>query len=414
MMNCQGTTGVSVQKRGSRARFRRGSGPRGEGLAAVASRALLVAVLTGLASTAADADEWSLGATVNQRFEADDNIRMQSSGDDTVYGSITSPELRLRGRSPVLDVSLFGKFDFGWFSDSDLNTDDQQARLASTYRTETGIFGLDAEVDRDTTRTSELTDTGVFDVIARRLRYRLAPSYTAIVTPRNRLRVDGAYTDVTYDTGTLSDYAVVSGGATWQHDYTQKTEVTLGVSGYHYETTSGPDSETDLIALLFGVNHKYSERLSVSANIGPRYATIDNALGRENSIGVQLGAGVEYLMSEQTTISGSVDRSVSGSASGTTPERNTLRLSIRHQFLPRWDFLFGALYIKDEDDSTSGTGGREYISLEPAVRWQVARNVDLSTSYRYRRQEFDSGSEADSNAVFITLTYRAMPWILAH
>ena len=385
--------------------------PMKGGLAALVGLVILTLALA--VPSAVSADEWSVIGRVDQRFEADSNPRLMTTGEDTTYGSITTPEIRLRGRSPLLDVSLVGRFDFAWYDDSDLSSNDQLGRLESSYRTQTSIWGLNAEVDRDTTRTSEFTDTGIFDVLARRLRYQISPSYTAIVTPRNRLRVNGSYTDVNYDTSSLSDYTTLGGGLTWFHDYTQKTELTLGAQVYHFETQSGPDSETDLYALLLGATHKYSERLKVSASIGPRYQSSDTATTSANSIGVQLGASVEYLMSEQTTFTGSIDRSVTGSGSGTTPERNTLKFSATHQFLPRWQFLFGATYIKDEKEPTAGTDGREYISLEPAVRWQVARTVDLSTSYRYRRQEYDSGSEADSNAVFLTLTYRPLPWMLS-
>ena len=116
------------------------------------------------------------------------------------------------------------------------------------------------------------------------------------------------------------------------------------------------------------------------------------------------------MMDQKTSFSGSVERAVVPSGGGAPKEKRTLRVSARHQFLPRWLFLFGATYIQDEDETFSGTDQREYLSLQPTVRWRVARNIDLSTSYRYRREESDSAPKADSNAVFLTFTYRAKPW----
>jgi predicted porin len=313
----------------------------------------------------------------------------------------------------VLDVNLFAKLDFAFFNQSELNTDDQLLRLASTYSTERSIWALDAELDRDSTRTSELTDTGNFDDISRRFRYSILPSWTAIITPRNRLRLNAGYTDVSYDTSTLSDYTYVTGGATWLHEYTEKTELNLRLTGGHYEAND-TNSESDVIAFLVGATHSFSPKLKISGSIGPSYLSTESPTQSEDSVGLQFAGSAEYLLNERTSFLGSIERAISPSGGGAPIERDTIKFSGKHQFHPRWSLLFTATYIHNDESTSSGQDGRDYVSIEPTARYQLSQNFDLSASYRYRRQEIGDGLEAHSNAAFITLTYRAMPWVFGN
>ena len=137
--------------------------------------ALIVALL--LANKESLSAEWSVTTTIDQEFLFDDNPRLRTENYDPIFGSTTSPESRYRYRSPTLDISLYGRFDFARFNDKAFNSEDLNIRLDSEYTQERSIWGIDGLFARDSTRYTETADTGNFEDIATRLLFKLQPSY---------------------------------------------------------------------------------------------------------------------------------------------------------------------------------------------------------------------------------------------
>jgi hypothetical protein len=53
------------------------------------------------------------------------------------------------------------------------------------------------------------------------------------------------------------------------------------------------------------------------------------------------------------------------------------------------------------------SGNRRSLNIEPALVWALTENWSLDTLYRYRREKrFNSPESADSNAVYIILTWQ--------
>ena len=49
---------------------------------------------------------------------------------------------------------------------------------------------------------------------------------------------------------------------------------------------------------------------------------------------------------------------------------------------------------------------REYITVSPSIKWQFERNLGLTIGYNHRQQKrSEEGTDAKSNAVFMTLLY---------
>jgi hypothetical protein len=74
---------------------------------------------------------------------------------------------------------------------------------------------------------------------------------------------------------------------------------------------------------------------------------------------------------------------------------------------PRWDLRFAALALHNSAPSAfTGRQDRKFVSIEPALEYELTRWWGLSVSYRYRWQSYeDEQNDAVSNAVFLNLTY---------
>lgn len=371
----------------------------------------LIAVAAGSGPNS-HAAEWSITTKVDQRFEFDDNARLRTAGSDVIYGSTTSPESRYRYRSPTLDVNVFGRLDFSRFNEDVFNTEDQELRTTSTYSTERGLFTLDAEFERDSTRTSEVDDTGNFETIATKLGYSVNPSYSYQATQRDLLRVNFGYAGADYDTRSFTGYKFFSAGAGWENLFSRST--TLSVSGTASRQDANNGTQSDSYVLQAGVVHSFSPRLRVSGFAGPRYSEEKSSTSKETGIGVQFAAGVDYSYSPQTTISAQLSQSVAPSSGGSSRERLTANVTANHRFLPRLAFSLATYFQDDSDPNANSTSSdRTFLSVSPQLRWQITQDWDLSASYRFRWQERNQGAAATSNAVIVGLNYHPNAWFLA-
>jgi hypothetical protein len=373
-------------------------------------------LLAGAPLSAALATEWSIEGRANQRFEFDDNIRLRTTDVETAWGGVFSPEMDLRRRSELWDVTLNTKLAFSRFNDDSLNYEDQFVKLNSGYRTELGTLGLEGKLIRDTTLTSEVTDTGRLDENARRESYNFSPSWSYTLSPRDNFTLSAGWTVVDYHTSSLTDYRFLLGSGSWTRSLTEVHELDATVFTTHYKTIEGDDLERQMYAGEAGLNWIFSERFQARLAGGPRYIRTDvSGSDGDGDFGFILDASASYQFDERTILEAGAARSVEPSGEGTTFERDTLELSVKHDLSPRLLLGLEALYLENEDTGDDRVGDRKYYSIQPRIRWRLAQDWDLTASYRYRAQKSrGSVSWADSNSVLMTVTYRSPKWVLGH
>ena len=369
----------------------------------------------------AQAANWLIEGRAEVSAHYDDNIFMDPDDELSVFGAILSPEIDIGGRSETWDVFLNTRLDFARYTEDDsLDSEDVTLGLDSSYRTQLGTWEFDATFKRLNTRTSELTDTGRVDAGGERLEYELLPSWSYILTPRDSIFVNGGWNQAFFDEATLDDFTEYFAGAGWNHRLTEQDDITLSAFASHFENDDVDGNENDTIATQVEWHRVFSDRLETRLAIGPRYVTTDSATGgmvvTDSSFGFIVDGSVDYDLDERTSISGNVSRSVDASGGGSAVERDIVGLSIRHQYEPRLSFSLAASYQtnRDPNDEDDNQDDRDYISIEPSVRWEFERDWFLSGSYRFRTQELASESRAYSNAVFVTVSYRIPKWTFAH
>ncbi len=122
-----------------------------------------------------DAD-WTGSAKISQYGRYDDNIFLSPTAPISTFGFITEPELELKSRTPDTELSLIARLSYNAFTNSAVRDSfDQFFRGVVVHQTRRSMIGASAEFDRQTSRTSEIIDTGRVSANARRQRVNAAP-----------------------------------------------------------------------------------------------------------------------------------------------------------------------------------------------------------------------------------------------
>lgn len=124
----------------------------------------------------------------------------------------------------------------------------------------------------------------------------------------------------------------------------------------------------------------------------------------ESSSGLAINASIEQAL-ETLDWSVSYSRSLSPQADGDLNERDDLQVRLRQEFSQRLSGTLDGRYYEDGAVGDSGQNERKFFRLAAGLNWRLDRNWTLGGRYQFRRNENSVGDAAESNAVFITLTY---------
>jgi len=359
------------------------------------------------------AEKWYFEPLVSMRLGYNDNTQLSTGDKIETLTSYTTGDAALGFRTEVSDVSLTARMIDRRFDDhKELNTNDQFLKFNSSVRSGLNLFGLGADYERESTRTSEFEFSGYTTSNKRRITKSLNPYWDRTLTERTSVRVGAGYTDVVYEdaelTG-LSDYTYESAYVSLQHMLSERTSLQAVANKSLY--TSG-STEFDSTSVQFGLNHMFSETFSVNLMLGPNYtkskfATVGGE-GSSSDVGrlVDMGFRKEF---EVTTLNGSLNTSESAGGEGKMTRRTRLDLSLRHKLSARTTFNLSGSAQQNESGggSTDDSADRTYFSIEPKLSWKASPWWTITGSYRYRRSENTSSDEgaAESNAVYLTLKY---------
>ena len=150
-------------------------------------------------------------------------------------------------------------------SESDLNTDDQFFNMDAAYRAELNLFRLEADYNRDSTRTSELETTGFVSESIRRNALILRPSYQRTLNERTSLQLGYSYTDVDYEEkgnrqGFIDyRYDVADFGVVYNLSERSNFQALLGVAKYDADNIT---SESTSYWFQLGLTYQFTERLN--------------------------------------------------------------------------------------------------------------------------------------------------------
>lgn len=388
-----------------------------------------IGLLPCLASPA-PAQEWTLDSDISQRFLYSDNLLLGRDNKIDTFGSITSPHLRLERNAPTLNLSLDGTFDFSeYFNAHGFDSQDQRIRFGATQiLSERSSVGLTSTFRRDTLLRTDLNnETGRFVEDPTQLTsWDVRPNWSYLLSPVDRLTVNGSYLSNTYDGNDKVDYVYYGGTAQLGHRLSEIDQVTGSLSYFRYipdqDERDGDKTATNTISALVGYGYEPSERLSLSGAVGAGYSIREGSGGDGNEsdstgLGYRLKFDARYDISEITSLRFNLSHDSEPGNDGDLTTHNRASLGFDQALTPMTRFSLNMQYADTFDyfginaDPSGDSNESRYFSVRPALTWRLTETVSLAAEYNFRYKLYEEeGDAAMANAAYLNLRWAVPTW----
>jgi len=369
--------------------------------------------------------EWYMDGALRQQISYDDNIGLRTNSNDRVseFGETSTIDMSVGGRSPTAEIDFNSVFDFTRFPDErSLNSNDQYLTLSALKRGQRWTARMAGSFIRDTTRTSDVEDTGQFILQNRRREvWRVGPEVTYQLTPVDQVGFSGLYSDTHYPSNNLRNFQQWGGTGNWSHSLTERTQLLLIAAGFKNNSGSRGSQNSRYYIAQVGAAHMFTDQLAARLTAGPTLADTDvvNVSGgtRTSSSDVNFGYGfdgsIDYQFQQRLLFSGSVFRTVTPSGTtGNIVEETGFRFNSTYDLFKNVYFETEALYkFREHVGQNTNTPRRDFVSFQPGLRWNFLDDWNMRLAYRFRWQRFDrdDNDEAFSNSVLASVTYGIPP-----
>lgn len=390
-------------------------------------------LLAGLAAPASvHAAEWAIEPAVSARTEYNDNLRLTLAPQDGVTMSALSPQLTLRKKTEISDVSVRGSVNFNRFWDAPaLNTTDYLYSLDSSFTNERSTLGLDAAYVRDSTLASELRETGVVTTRAQRSSQRANPQWSWRFSPLSSVGVSYAFADVSYaaarSTG-LIDYRNQDISFWVSHKLGERDELQIGT--YYSKYATRPTAyEADTLGITLSYSRAFTERTKLTGQIGVRstessrqaftqiyvptifpglfqIVLVPQRIDSKDS-GALLNIGLESQWNDRTSLRARLSRELNPSGRGSLVENDRVSAGVSYELSERTSFNVDAVaYRARFSEAALSASNSRYYTLETRLNSRLDEHWSVGAGYRYARLEYQNAAQAaDANVIFVSARY---------
>ncbi len=394
---------------------------RSAGLAPARAGLLLAALgLAALLPAAAAKAQWNLEALFLQDFFFDDNVTFTDEDEESSLGTRTRPALRLTGETPN---SLF-VFDAEYthnrfFSEESLDSNDQRGEFDYQWQGARLGLGLNGEVVNNTTRDSELTDSGRVAQSVRRISWFGAPSFSYLTGPTSRLEGVVSARRVTFGNDGFDDFTAYNGRFSYIRTLTPRDEVGLVFSAGHFDSEDREDTEAENYTLSASWARRPNSRFEATIDVGLRLSNSrfddtdnnNNNRDSETDVGFNVEGEVDWRL-DRGTITATLLNAAQPSSTGALRQRSAFQTLFSYRLARKVYATFGGIveYSEEVDAANDDDDKRIFFSAQPGLRYNITETLQLSGSYRFRGQDRNNDDFTTSNAVFLTLTFNSSPF----
>ena len=401
-----------------------------------------------LISNPVAATEYSVDSNLKVNADHNDNVRLTPKNHISLQGREVRPEIDAKVAGETWQGEIDTTLSFNNFNRSEYDSDDQYVDLKLNKNTERSQFGLQSNLTRDSTRTSEIDTSGIVGARAtRRVSYSGGPYWAYQVTERSRVSLDAEIERVDYADNTNTDYKNSSLSADWitQINEVASLEANIYASKYDNEGISLGfgiirKTESKNFGVRVGGIYQPMENLKVTALLGSK-ETRENYRFDDPLNGCQL---VDNLIAFDPNLSKTLtscavtdfrDRGFTGninvdwnlerssleagygviyqpSGQGYTYESKTTSASWKYQVSKtshaRLDILYGQNRAVGASLSNSGQNrlNRDYANFTSRYGFRLTGYWWIEAAYIYRWQDRDVDSEsAESNTIKLGIRY---------
>lgn len=369
--------------------------------------------------------QYSLESGISARAEYHDNILLTTTQHDSVYGLVVTPQISLVAKELDWKTSLNTKFIGNRYSDSNLNSNDLFFVLDSSLRQEINTFSLSVVYNRDSSLNSASSDFGIASKRVKSSLVNMSLGYQLDLSERSRLSLSLSRKEVDYDdnqgTGFLA-YALSSASSRLFYVYSETQTLTFDLQYTDYESDDGA-FQYQLGVVQIGLQQQFDELWSFNGSIGASRRSSTNettqsidffgqpvTLVQVNDF-VSSGVVLDARISRQLQTGEAfflLSRSNTTNSFGGLNEVSTAKLSYTEKWSELWRHTLSIRYEEVSAVSSAiRSTDRTALFLEARLTRHFSRRWNMNVSYRYVTRMFATGlaSNADSNRLFLGLTY---------
>jgi hypothetical protein len=375
--------------------------------------ALLAAAAWLLAGPVARAAEWTVGGRVYQQLGYNDNIRLRTDNERDSAISVTAGEVELRRRTPTLLMGLDAGADgLVYFNESNLNTTNQLLRGLIEGQGQRSTYGLDVSLRRDSDIVDQFDGSDVELDDRRRTTFAVGPSFSYLVTRRDRFVADGRYTYRNFDDDDRPNFDIAGGSVGWRRQLTRRLIGGAQLYGSHFDSAR---QQATFVSPQLYLGYAAEERIDLSFAVGPSFVEAETqrptAAGLrdfdDSEVGYAIDSRLRWAATATTDLEVALTRLLEPSGSdGEATETTRLRGTLVQRLTRNLRFqLDTTLQRRTAVGDDTGFQDRDDVAVQPRLRWALTEDLEASINYRWRYRDFDDGGDAVANAVFVRLTY---------
>lgn len=370
----------------------------------------LLVVISSFSMTAG-AVEYSSGYSLGMASEYDDNVKLEISDEKTLHGFSVSPALNFAAKSERLESSLDTRFDFSRYNISGYNSDDQYLKGKLTYKFERAALGFDAAYTRDTTRTSEVLDTGrVADSAVRKESSSVGGSWQYQLSEQRYLQASVNQKKLDYASANYTDSTTNAGSLALLNEVSERTLLRVMFYLSEFEGENTADIESDSYGVQFGIDQQLSEQLEFSVLAGSAHVKTHYGVGglfsSDDTTDTYVVDSSLTYRTPRSTIRLGLSRQTTPSGDGYLIAYNRLRLSHSYQLTELSRLNSSVLYQQSDSLDDRINNNRDYSAFSLGYGYNLTEDWRLSTRYNYEFQERETTvDKAESHGVTVSLRY---------
>lgn len=324
-----------------------------------------------------------------------------------LFGSTTSPEITLKNATPTSSLSLDTRVDHNQFNQSAFNSTDAHANADTSLQNQRWQIGSHLLADYDTTRTSEITDFGLHNVIARHTGLGVAPQVSYTPNALDTFSISGSAASSRYNNSFFTDYATYAVTPSYSRHVDPLNTGTFSVQAQRYQSTKGPSIRIDSLGPMLGWQTALSPRFSFHASAGAQTA-------RQYNGGVAAGswtwqpvfaAGLSFKGKEDS-IDLDGTRSQFPYGNGTEALQTKYEVEARHALNSAFTLTFGGSYVTASYQVFTPDTVDNLATGHVGIDYHMTEHIDLDAHYQYRIEQLTgSGATPKDHAVMLSLAY---------
>lgn len=368
---------------------------------------LTSALAAGNNSTAKAPGGFSAEMRGSQTLSYDSNPLRSTNGKQSIYGFTTSPRLILRKKTPLSVIESDTQIDANMFDRSAFNSVDISQQVLLSTENERWSASTKGFLERDTTRTSELTNYGRNLPRVYRTRIGGAPQISFRPNSTSTWSLGATAADVNYDNRTYQDYSTYSLAPSYTRRFDAKNSGVISLNGQRYETTEGSRQRSTSAGPSLGWVYTPTPRLTTRMTAGAQRTQKNGSnAGSDRILWNYVFTGSVIYKGNVNAVDFTATRAREPFGNGTETLLTTFALKGEHAINPRLAIKLGGAYQTADYESAPGINLDHGWNIGTGLAYMLYDTIDFAADYRYRSESLTGiPGGVDQHSVMLSLNY---------